>query len=62
MTNLISKIFFAAGLVAYAVFFIGRAQSFALHDYSTDATVIALLGVLAHFAFERPAAATPRAA
>lgn len=53
MTNIISKIFFVAGLIAYAIFFIGRAQSFALHDYSTDATVIALLGVLAHFAFER---------
>lgn len=56
MNNLISKIFFAAGLLAYGIFFAGRATSFAIADYSTDATVIVLLGILAHFAFERKAA------
>lgn len=56
MSNLISKIFFCAGLVAYIAFFADRAKAFGVHDYSTDVLAILLLGILGHLAFERKAA------
>lgn len=52
MNNIISKLFFFAGLIAYLVFLVDRGASHGIPDYSQDATIIALLGVLAHFAFE----------
>lgn len=53
MSNIVSKLFFFAGLIAYLVFLVDRGKSFGIPDYSQDATIIALLGVLAHCAFER---------
>jgi hypothetical protein len=56
MNNLVSKLFFGAGLLAYLAFFADRAQAFGIHDYSTDVMVLPLLGLLGHFAFERKTA------
>lgn len=53
MNNLISKLFFAAGLAAYFFFLLDRGKSHAIPDYSQDVIVIVLLGILGHFAFER---------
>lgn len=53
MNNIVSKLFFIGGLIAYLVFLVDRCASHGIPDYSRDAIIISLLGVLAHFAFER---------
>jgi hypothetical protein len=55
MDKIITRVFFGAGLLAYAVFFANRAQAFVSPDYSQDAVILLLLGILAHFAFDRRA-------
>jgi hypothetical protein len=56
MNNVISKIFFVAGLTAFGMFAVDQAQAFGVHDYSTHVIAILLLGILGHFAFERKSA------
>lgn len=51
MNRIVPAVFFVAGLVAYGVFFVQRAESFALPDYHMDAMALALLGILARFVF-----------
>lgn len=51
--NFVSIIFFIVGCIAYAADIRDRVPNAPFHDARMDVVCIALLGLVAHFAFER---------
>lgn len=51
--NFVSIFFFVVGCIAYAMEISNRAHTGGLTDARMDVVCIALLGLVAHFAFER---------